>query len=110
MTKRDLIERLVELYPRFSRHDAEVMVNAVFESVAEALRRGNRVEIRGFGSFVVKTRRAREGRNPKSGERVAVTAKRVPFFKVGKELRARVDERYERESALLEAESPNLRV
>ncbi|OFV90570.1 MAG: integration host factor subunit beta [Acidobacteria bacterium RBG_16_68_9] len=91
MTKRDLIEELVRRYPRFSRRDAEVMVNAVFDSLADAMRRGARIEIRGFGSFVVKHRLAREGRNPKTGLRVSVEAKRVPFFKVGKELRLRVD-------------------
>ena len=91
MTKRALIDELVTLYPRFSRRDAEVMVNAVFESLADALRRGERIEIRGFGSFVVKQRQAREGRNPKTGALVPVHAKRVPFFKVGKELRLRVD-------------------
>lgn len=91
MTKRGLIEELVRLYPRYSRRDAEVMVNSVFGSMAEALRRNDRIEIRGFGSFVVKHRRAREGRNPKSGMTVAVAAKRVPFFKVGKELKLRVD-------------------
>ena len=91
MTKRGLIDELVVLYPRFSRRDAEVMVNAVFDSLAEALRRGDRVEIRGFGSFVVKQRQARDGRNPRTGKRVSVAAKRVPFFKVGKELRLRVD-------------------
>jgi integration host factor subunit beta len=91
VTKRDLIDEVVRLYPRYSRRDAEVMVNAVFDSVTEALRRGDRVEIRGFGSFVVRQRRAREGRNPKTGDNVAVGAKRVPFFKVGKELRIRVD-------------------
>jgi integration host factor subunit beta len=91
VTKRGLIDELVALYPRFSRRDAEVMVNAVFESLSEALRRGDRVEIRGFGSFVVKHRQAREGRNPKTGDVVSVAAKRVPFFKVGKELKLRVD-------------------
>ncbi len=91
MTKRDLIEEVARHYPRFSRRDAEVMVNAVFENLAEALARGERIEIRGFGSFMVKHRRAREGRNPRTGEAVAVAAKRVPFFKVGKELRLRVD-------------------
>jgi integration host factor beta subunit len=90
VTKRDLIEGLVALYPRFSRRDAEVMVNEVFEGLAEALRRGERVEIRGFGSFVVRHRQARTGRNPRTGRRVEVAAKRVPFFKVGKELRERV--------------------
>ena len=91
MTKRDLIEEVVRRYPRYSRRDAEVIVNAVFGSMAEALRHGQRIEIRGFGSFVVKRRRAREGRNPKTGRIVSVPAKHVPFFKVGKELKLRVD-------------------
>ncbi|MBI1817787.1 MAG: integration host factor subunit beta [Deltaproteobacteria bacterium] len=91
MTKRDLIEEVVNQYPQFSRRDAEVMVNSVFDSMADALRRGDRIEIRGFGSYVVKPRQARQGRNPKTGHLVNVAAKRVPFFKVGKELRQRVD-------------------
>ncbi len=91
MTKRDLIDEIVRIYPNYSRRDAEVIVNAVFDGMTEALRRGERIEIRGFGSFVVKHRRAREGRNPKTGEIVAVAAKKVPFFKVGKELKQRVD-------------------
>jgi integration host factor subunit beta len=91
VTKRDLIDELVTRYPRFSRRDAEVMVNEVFEGLAESLRRGERIEIRGFGSFVVRHRQARTGRNPRTGRRVDVEAKRVPFFKVGKELRERVD-------------------
>ncbi|MBI4516900.1 MAG: integration host factor subunit beta [Deltaproteobacteria bacterium] len=91
MTKRDLIEEVGRLYPQFSRRDAELMVNAVFDSMAEAMQRGDRIEIRGFGSFVVKSRQARLGRNPKTGNLVDVAAKRVPFFKVGKELKQRVD-------------------
>jgi integration host factor subunit beta len=91
MTKRDLIDEVVKIYPRFSGRDAEVMVNAVFDSMTDALARGERIEIRGFGSFVVKHRQAREGRNPKTGALVPVAAKRVPFFKVGKELKLRVD-------------------
>ncbi len=91
MTKRDLIDEIVRLYPSYARRDAEIIVNAVFDAMTEALCAGERIEIRGFGSFVVKHRRAREGRNPKTGEIVAVAAKRVPFFKVGKELRERVD-------------------
>ena len=91
MTKRELIEEVVKQFPRFSRRDAEVMVNAVFDSLAGTLCRGERVEIRGFGSFVVKRRQARDGRNPKTGAVVPVHAKRIPFFKVGKELRLRVD-------------------
>ncbi len=91
MTKRDLIEEVVRLYPRYSRRDAEVIVNSVFGGMADALRHGARIEIRGFGSFVVKHRQAREGRNPKTGRIVSVPAKHVPFFKVGKELKLRVD-------------------
>ncbi|HXG19377.1 MAG TPA: integration host factor subunit beta [Methylomirabilota bacterium] len=91
MTKRDLIEEVAQQYPRFSRRDAEVMVNAVFDSMTDALAKGERIEIRGFGSFIVKQRAAREGRNPRTGAVVSVAAKKVPLFKVGKELRLRVD-------------------
>lgn len=91
MTKRHLIEELARRYPRYSRRDAEVIVNTVFQSMADTLRDDGRIEIRGFGSFVVKRRRARDGRNPKTGRPVEVDAKRVPFFKVGKELKLRVD-------------------
>lgn len=91
MTKRDLIQEVARLYPLFSRRDAESIVNAIFQGMAEALCADERIEIRGFGSFVVKHRRAREGRNPKTGKPVDVGAKRVPFFKVGKELKLRVD-------------------
>ena len=91
MTKRDLIEDVVRAFPRYSRRDAEVMVNTVFTSMVDALRHNHRIEIRGFGSFVVKQRRSREGRNPRTGRTVSVAAKRVPFFKVGKELKLRVD-------------------
>jgi integration host factor beta subunit len=91
VTKRDLIEAIAQHYPRFSRRDAEVMVNAVFDSMTDALAKGERIEIRGFGSFIVKQRAAREGRNPRTGSLVSVSAKKVPLFKVGKELRLRVD-------------------
>ncbi|NOT57450.1 MAG: integration host factor subunit beta [Deltaproteobacteria bacterium] len=91
MTKRDLIDAVVQEYPRFSRREAEIMVNVVFDSMTEALAKGERIEIRGFGCFSVKQRRARDGRNPRTGAIVAVAAKRVPLFKVGKALRSRVD-------------------
>lgn len=91
MTKRDLIEEVAEQYPRFSRREVEVMVNAVFDSMTQALVQGERIEIRGFGSFIIKDRPAREGRNPRTGMVVPVAAKRVLLFKVGKELRLRVD-------------------
>ena len=93
MTKRDLIEEVVRLYPRYSRRDAEVMVNSVFASMGDTLRAGQRIEIRGFGSFGLNHRPARVGRNPKSGERVHVPEKFVPHFKAGKELRERVDQK-----------------
>ena len=91
MTKRDLIDEINKRFPDLSHRDSEVIVNAIFDAMIDAMGQGDRIEIRGFGSFVVKHRRAREGRNPKSGEIVSVAAKRVPFFKVGKELRLRVD-------------------
>jgi integration host factor subunit beta len=91
MTKRDLSLEVARLYPQYAVREVETMVNAVFESLTAALAQGERIELRGFGSFEVRERRAREGRNPRTRAIVAVPAKRVPFFKVAKELRARVD-------------------
>lgn len=91
MTKRDLIEELLKQFPRFARRDAEIMVNTIFDTMTDALCRGDRIEIRGFGSFGLNYRPPRTGRNPKSGERVQVPEKHVPHFKAGKELRERVD-------------------
>ena len=91
MTKRDLIDEIHKKFPHLSHLDSEVIINSIFGSMIEAMEREERIEIRGFGSFVVKHRRAREGRNPKTGAMVSVSAKRVPFFKVGKELRQRVN-------------------
>jgi integration host factor subunit beta len=91
MTKRELIDAIINEREQIPRREVEDLVNAVFDSLAEALARGERIEIRGFGSFIVKRRNAREGRNPKTGEIVSVVAKRVPFFKAGKELKLRVD-------------------
>jgi len=91
MTKSGLIEAVADKTPHISKKDTEIVVNTIFESMAEALRHGQRIEIRGFGSFQVKIREAREGRNPKTGEPVHISAKRTPFFKVGKELKEMVD-------------------
>jgi integration host factor subunit beta len=91
MTKSELISRLAAHFPQLVASDAELAVKMILDAMSRSLALGQRIEIRGFGSFVVKHRRAREGRNPKSGEIVSVAAKRVPFFKVGKELRLRVD-------------------
>jgi integration host factor subunit beta len=91
VTKRELVDEVNKRFPYLSRRDSEIIINAIFDSITSALAEGGRIEIRGFGSFVVKHRRAREGRNPKTGQTVSVAAKRIPFFKVGKELRLRVD-------------------
>jgi integration host factor subunit beta len=91
MTKSGLIEEVAKRTPHISKKDTEVVVNTIFDSMIEALRNGDRIEIRGFGSFQVKIREARDGRNPKTGEPVHISAKRTPFFKVGKELKEMVD-------------------
>ena len=90
MNKSDLIEKVVEK-KNLPRKRVEAIVNLIFDSMTEALARGDRIEIRGFGSFVSKRYRARTGRNPRTGQTIPVPAKRLPFFKVGKELRERVD-------------------
>ncbi len=92
MTKSGLIEEVARRTPHISKKDTEVVVNTIFDSMIESLKNGDRIEIRGFGSFQVKMREAREGRNPKTGEPVHISAKRTPFFKVGKELREMVDQ------------------
>ncbi len=89
MTKSGLIEKVAELTPHISKKDTEVVVNTIFDSMTEALKTGERIEIRGFGSFQVKVREAREGRNPKTGEEVHTPAKRTPIFKVGQEVTER---------------------
>ena len=91
MTKRGIIEELLSHRQNVSHREAETIVNAIFDEMAKVLARGNRIEIRGFGSFAVKNRRARQGRNPKTGAVVVVEAKRVPFFRAGKELRLEVN-------------------
>ncbi|MGH7932459.1 MAG: integration host factor subunit beta [Candidatus Binataceae bacterium] len=91
MTKRGIIEELLAKRRAFSHRESETIVNAMLDAMASVLARGERIEIRGFGSFGVKRRRARQGRNPKTGELVAVQAKRIPFFRAGKELRVEVN-------------------
>jgi integration host factor subunit beta len=91
MTKSELIGRLAERNPRLVARDADEAVNTMLDAMTEALSAGQRIEIRGFGSFALNYRPPRVGRNPKSGDRVQVPAKHVPHFKAGKELRERVD-------------------
>lgn len=91
MIKSELITRLAEQNPHLYQRDVERIVTTVFNEITGALRRGNRVELRGFGAFSVKRRPARIGRNPRTGESVSVAEKFVPFFKTGKELRERLN-------------------
>ena len=91
MTKSDLIQRLAERNPHLYLRDIEKIVDTIFEEITQALVDGNRVELRGFGAFSVKSRDARMGRNPRTGESVHVEAKRLPFFKTGKGLRERLN-------------------
>ncbi len=86
MTKADLIEE-VSAVSRLSKKSSELVVNTFFDSIVESLCRSEKIELRGFGSFKLRQRRARVGRNPKTGERVDVPAKVVPYFKPGKDLR-----------------------
>ncbi|MBN34760.1 MAG: integration host factor subunit beta [Rhodospirillaceae bacterium] len=91
MTKSELIARLSERYPHLYQRDVERIVNTVFDEISGALADGNRVELRGFGSFSVRKRNARVGRNPRTGATVKVDEKFLPFFKTGKELRDRLN-------------------
>jgi integration host factor subunit beta len=91
MIKSELVARLAEANPHLYQRDVERIVTAVFDEIANALARGHRVELRGFGAFSVKHRPARVGRNPRTGDAVQVTDKHVPFFKTGKELRQRLN-------------------
>jgi len=102
MTKADLIaevSRLAEL----TRKDSEVIVETIFDSVVRALRTGDKIEIRGFGSFRTRQRKPRVGRNPKTGDRVEVPPKKIPFFKPSKELKDMVNRDSERPQAVAEA-------
>src|SRR5579884_3912136 len=90
MTKADLIEEVARITD-VTRRDSEVIVETIFDSIVHSLRAGDKIEIRGFGSFRTRQRNSRIGRNPKTGERVDVPAKRVPFFKPSKELRDQVN-------------------
>lgn len=91
MTKSELIAYLAEENPHLYQRDVERIVTTIFDEIAGALSRGDRVELRGFGAFSVKQRDARIGRNPRTGEAVNVAAKRVPYFKTGKQLRDKLN-------------------
>lgn len=92
MTRSELIIRLAARFPHLGLRDTELAVKTMLETMAQSIVEGQRIEIRGFGSFALNHRPARTGRNPKTGARVEVPAKYVPHFKAGKELRERVDQ------------------
>ena len=91
MIRSELIQKIADENPHLFQRDVERIVNTIFEEITDALANGDRVELRGFGAFSVKTRDARVGRNPRTGEAVSVDQKMVPFFKTGKLLRDRLN-------------------
>jgi integration host factor subunit beta len=91
MTKSELVQRLAQTHPHLYQSDVEGTVAAIFDEIAAALARGDRVELRGFGVFSVRRRDARIGRNPRNGDSVQVAEKHTPFFKSGKQLRDRLN-------------------
>ena len=91
MIKSELIQKIAAANPHLYHRDVERIVNVIFGEIVEALARGDRVELRGFGAFTVKRRNARTGRNPRTGAHVSVAQKSVPFFKTGKEMRERLN-------------------
>ena len=91
MIRSELIQKISEENPHLFQRDVERIVNTVFEEIIDAMSRGDRVELRGFGAFSVKKRDSRQGRNPRTGESVSVDEKHVPFFKTGKLLRERLN-------------------
>ena len=104
MTKADLVEEVIRV-SSLGKKQAEIIVNTVFQSIVDALQQEDKIELRGFGSFRVRRRRSRQGRNPKTGDRVSVPSKRIPYFKPGKELKDLIngdDERVARSLASAE--------
>jgi len=91
MIKSELVQKIADKSPHLYHRDIERIVNTILDEVISAMKDGNRIELRGFGAFSVKSRNARMGRNPRTGSSVEVIAKRVPFYKTGKELRERLN-------------------
>ena len=91
MIKSELVKRLMAQCPQLYERDVEKVVNAILERISEALARRDRVEVRGFGAFTARRREARNGRNPRTGAAVSISAKALPFFKTGKEMRQRLN-------------------
>jgi integration host factor beta subunit len=94
MTKSDLINKVQEKFKIYSNKDIAYAVNIIFASMTEAMKKSERIEIRGFGNFTIRERKPRIARNPKSGLQVKLEERKTPFFKTGKELRIKVDDKY----------------
>jgi integration host factor subunit beta len=93
MTRSDLITRISEIYPYMHVRNVERVVSIIIDSIINTLKRGGRIELRGFGSFSIRKRKRSEGRNPRTGERVMVQEKKVPFFKAGRQLKDMINGR-----------------
>ena len=91
LTKADLVEEVARV-TQLTKKQAEAIVNLVFQTIVDSLRAGRKIELRGFGSFRIRNRGARMGRNPKTGEKVEVPPKRIPYFKPGKELKEQLNQ------------------
>jgi integration host factor subunit beta len=91
MIRSELVQKLCHDFPDLTQRDIELVVSSLFDAITEQLAHGGRVELRGFGAFSTRQRDARTGRNPRTGETVAVDAKKVPYFKPGKEMRERLN-------------------
>ena len=107
MTKAELVEDVAEA-AELTKKDAERLVEIVFESIIETLNQGEKIELRGFGSFRVRERGARRGRNPKTGDPVSIPAKRVPYFKPGKELKELINDPAASTRRASEASTPHV--
>ena len=92
MIKSELVRKIIKTHPDLYQRDADLIINTIFNEISEALARGDRVEIRGFGSFNTKETQARVGRNPKSGQKIPVEGKLKPVFRTGRELKKRINE------------------
>ncbi len=95
MTKNELIKKLAGQYKRYAQKDIALVVQTILDSLIEAMKKNERIEIRGFGIFTIRERKPRIGRNPKSGARVELGDRKVPFFKTSKDLRVKVDKKNE---------------
>jgi integration host factor subunit beta len=103
MIKSELVQKIAERNPHLYQRDVENIVNAILDTITDALAHGDRVELRGFGAFSVKKRDARTGRNPRTGETVSVSEKVIPVFKTGKEMRVRLNQGRDDDPSFLEA-------